>query len=49
MAQSMVATYQKNAEADDVQATPTLIIDGEKHSNMSYDELAAILDAKLAQ
>lgn len=49
MAQSMVATYQKNAEADDVQATPTLIIDGEKHSNMSYEELAAILDAKLAQ
>ena len=49
MAQSMVATYQKNAEADDVQATPTLIIDGEKHSNMTYDELAAILDAKLAQ
>jgi protein-disulfide isomerase len=49
MAQSMVATYQKHAEEDDVQATPTLIIDGEKHPNMSYDELAAILDAKLGQ
>ncbi|CAM5312394.1 DsbA family protein [Frigidibacter albus] len=49
MAQSMVATYQKHATDDDVQATPTLIIDGEKHSNMSYDDLAAILDAKLAQ
>ena len=44
---AMIATYQKNATADDINSTPTLVIDGVKHSNMSYDELTAILDAKL--
>ncbi|WP_376875548.1 DsbA family protein [Albirhodobacter sp. R86504] len=48
-AEQMVATFQARAEADDVQGTPTLIIDGEKNSNMSYADLKAILDAKLAQ
>lgn len=46
-AEAMVATYQKNATADDISATPTLVIDGVKHSNMSYADLKAILDAKL--
>lgn len=41
LAQSMVATFQKNATADEVTGTPTLVINGEKHSNMSYEELAA--------
>ena len=44
---AMIATYQKNATADEINSTPTLVIDGVKHSNMSYDELKAILDAKL--
>lgn len=46
-AKALVAWYQENAAADDVSATPTLIIDGEKHANMSYDDLREILDAKL--
>ncbi|MGI3170184.1 DsbA family protein [Pseudooceanicola sp. C21-150M6] len=46
-ARELVAWYQKNATADEITGTPTLIIDGEKHSNMTYDDLAAILDAKL--
>ena len=45
----MVAWYQANAEADDVNSTPTLIIDGEKHSNMPYADLKAILDEKLGE
>ena len=45
--QSMVATYQKNATDDKIDATPTLIINGEKYSNMSFEELKKILDAKL--
>lgn len=49
MAQAMVTTYQANAEADDVQGTPTLLINGTKHSNMSYAELKVILDAELAK
>lgn len=47
MAKAMVATYQTNATADGVEGTPTLIIDGEKHPNMSYTDLKVILDAKL--
>ncbi len=47
MAQAMVDTFQKNAEADAIEATPTLIIDGTKHSNMSYEDLKKILDEKL--
>lgn len=47
-AQAMVATFQAQTEADNVQGTPTLIINGEKHSNMSYADLRAIIDAKLA-
>ena len=47
MVQRMITTYQTNAGADDINATPTLVIDGQKHSNMSYEELKAILDAKL--
>jgi protein-disulfide isomerase len=49
MAQAMVARFQETAQADDVSATPTLIINGTKHSNMSYDELRAIIDAELAK
>ena len=47
MVQRMITTYQTNAGADDINATPTLVIDGQKYSNMSYEELKAILDAKL--
>lgn len=49
MAQAMVTAFQENAQADDVSATPTLLINGTKHSNMSYDELRAIIDAELAK
>lgn len=48
-AQTLVAWYQANAEADDVSSTPTLIIDGEKHGNMAYPALKAILDEKLGE
>ncbi|MBE1294441.1 MAG: thioredoxin domain-containing protein [Rhodobacteraceae bacterium] len=46
-AKALVAWFQENAAADDVNSTPTLIIDGEKHSNMSYNDLKEILDGKL--
>ncbi|TCL00692.1 protein-disulfide isomerase [Shimia isoporae] len=48
-AKALVGWFQENAAADNVSATPTLIIDGEKHSNMSYDALREILDAKLGE
>lgn len=46
-AEAMVRTYQKNASADAIEGTPTLVINGEKHDNMGYAELKKILDAKL--
>ena len=46
-AKALVAWYQKNAEEHDVNSTPSLVINGEKYSNMAYDELKAIIDEKL--
>lgn len=48
-AMALVAWYQQNAEADEVDSTPTLIINDEKHANMSYDELKAIIDEELPE
>ncbi len=47
-AEALVAAYQQNAERDAINSTPSFIIDGEKYSNMSYADFAAILDEKLA-
>ena len=49
MAQAMVTAYQTNSEADKVEGTPTLIVNGVKYTNMPYDELKKILDAELAK
>jgi protein-disulfide isomerase len=48
MAEAMVARFQENMETDKVEGTPTLIINGVSHSNMSYEDLKVILDEKLA-
>lgn len=47
-AEQMVLAYQTRATADDVQGTPTLIINGVKHENMAYADLKKILEAELA-
>ncbi|MDH3264459.1 MAG: DsbA family protein, partial [Paracoccaceae bacterium] len=49
MAQAMVAVYQENAERDGVESTPTFFINGQKYSNMSYEDFSKILDEKLGQ
>jgi protein-disulfide isomerase len=48
-AKALVAAYQKNAEADGVNSTPTFRINGEEYSNMNYADFSAILDKKLAE
>jgi protein-disulfide isomerase len=48
MARTLVAWFEANAARDGVNATPTLIIDGVKHQNMAYADLAALIDAALA-
>ncbi len=47
-AQELVATFQKNAAADGVEATPSFILDGEKLSNLPWPEFQAKIEEKLA-
>ena len=47
-AQNLVGWFQANAERDGINSTPSFLIDGEKYTNMSYDDFAALLDEKLA-
>ncbi|SPH23814.1 Disulfide bond formation protein D [Defluviimonas aquaemixtae] len=48
MAKAMVATYQANAQKDEINSTPSFVVDGQKYSNMSYEDFAKLLDEKLA-
>ena len=48
-ARTLVAWFQENAEEHGVTSTPTLVIDGETYSNMSFDEISAILDGLLEE
>lgn len=47
-AQALYALWLKNSEADDINSTPTFIINGTKHNNIPYDEMKSLLDAALA-
>ena len=49
MADAMVKRFEANMTADQVDGTPTIFVDGEKHGNMAYEDLKAIIDAKLAE
>lgn len=46
-AQALFAWFEQNASADEVNSTPTLIINGKKHANMSYEDLKAIIESEL--
>lgn len=48
MAQTLVAWSQENMERDDVQATPSLMINGTMHRNMAYAELKELIESELA-
>ncbi|WP_295078533.1 DsbA family protein [Tabrizicola sp.] len=48
-AEALIKQFQTNFEADGVEGTPTLFINGSKHGNMAYEDLKAILDAELAK
>ena len=47
-AQTLVAWYQENAEADSVTATPSFIVNGKPVENQAYSDFSAIIDAELA-
>ncbi|MCF3973387.1 DsbA family protein [Paracoccus salsus] len=46
-AEQLIATFQKNATADEIKATPTFVIDGETVSNQPWEDMKAIIDDKL--
>lgn len=47
MAQTLVAWYQENGERDNIDSTPSFLINGTKHSNMSYADMKALIQAEL--
>ena len=49
MAQAMVNKYQADTAADDINSTPSLVLNGTKHGNMNYADLKALIDAELAK
>lgn len=47
-AKDLLEAYQQNSEADEIQSTPTFVIDGEKHTGaMDFESFSAILDEEL--
>ncbi|MFN3276954.1 MAG: DsbA family protein [Paracoccus hibiscisoli] len=47
--EQLIATFQANATADGVEATPTFIIGGDKVPNQAWDSMKAVIDEKLAE
>jgi len=48
-AEAMISHFEANFAADGIEGTPTFLINGVKHSNMSYDKMKEIIDAELAK
>ena len=44
-ARTLVAWYQENATDDGIESTPSFVINGQKYSNMSFAEMADLIDA----
>lgn len=48
-AKTLVAWFQGHAEADNINSTPTLMINGKQHSNMPYSELKPLIEGLLGE
>ncbi|MCT4558352.1 MAG: DsbA family protein [Pelagimonas sp.] len=46
---ALVEWFRANAEEHGIKSTPSFVINGQKYSNMSYADFAAVLDEKLAE
>jgi protein-disulfide isomerase len=46
---ALVEWFKNNASNDDIKSTPSFIIDGEKFSNMGYDDFSSIIDSKISE
>lgn len=47
LAQALVAVEEENRTRDGIDSTPSFLIDGQKYSNMSYEDFARVLDEKI--
>ncbi|WP_456390749.1 DsbA family protein [Profundibacter sp.] len=47
--QALVAWYQENFTRDNMDSTPSFLINGQKYNNMGYGKFSEILDEKLAE
>lgn len=47
--ETLVAWYQQNFTRDNMDSTPSFLINGQKYSNMNYENFAKTLDEKLAE
>ncbi len=48
-ARALMAVFQQNMEKDNIEGTPSFVINGKKYSNMSYEDMKAILDGLLKE
>ncbi|MDG2406034.1 MAG: DsbA family protein [Paracoccaceae bacterium] len=46
---ALVGWFKDNTTLDKISSTPSLMINGQKHANLTYDELAALIEEQLAQ
>ncbi|WP_137702790.1 DsbA family protein [Marimonas lutisalis] len=46
-ATALVAWFEENREADGIDSTPSLVINGTKYTNMAYSDLKALIDKEL--
>lgn len=49
MATALVSHYETNFAADNIQGTPSFMINGTLHKNGTYEDLKLVLDAELAK
>lgn len=48
MAQALIERDQANRQVHDIAGTPSFVIDGTLHGNMSYEDFSGLIDAALA-
>ena len=48
-AQALYALWLERSEEDNIDSTPSFIIDGRKYSNMAYAEMAELIDAAIGE
>jgi protein-disulfide isomerase len=46
-ARALVEAYRLNSGEDNIQSTPSFVINGKLHSNMDYDDLVSIINKEL--